>query len=292
MIEINIYQAQKFDFKIEFPSSWNELQQDEIIFIAKTLLAETDAASVRALILKHLIEKRAAPNPKNKLPKDWFFYIDYEQAVQECFPLLDFIFKENNLTNTPDPITFGNHTFYPQPFKNITCAEYEDAEVAANLFALEPSQDSLANLAAILFRPLSTADRAKEIGHHYVAAEIQIEPYLKFNERTNYYYPYQADQKVKYFKTLPPEQLYAIFIWYAGARAELPKMFPNVFSGSGSEEKDLMAFTKCIHSGAGPKNGTRQQIRVTGLFEFMLDMDEEARKAKELEEELERMKRQ
>ena len=41
---------------------------------------------------------------------------------------------------------------------------------------------------------------------------------------------------------------------------------------------DIMAFTNCIHAGAGPKNGTRQQIRLLKLSEFMYDMEQEAKK--------------
>ena len=297
MIPINLYQPNQFDFTVEFPTSWNELEQKEIIFIAKCLLTEPDPAAVRALLLKFIIENRASsPSPLGEgrgevLPKDWFLYLDSEQVVIDCFPLLDFIFKENNLTNTPDPLTFKKIIYYPQPFTKITCAEYEDCEVKANQFSSKkvPDKDLLAEIAAILFRPSSPLSIRRGDGGEVSSPEH----YTLFNTRTNYYYTYNSSQKVKYFKTLSLEELYGIFIWYACSRAQLPLDFPAVYEGGSSgSEPDIMAFTKCIHSGAGPKNGTRQQIRIMELYEFMLDMEQEAIHAKEMEAEYERIKNQ
>jgi len=297
VIPINLYQPRQLDFTVEFPTAWNELEQKEIIFIAKCLLTEPDPAAVRALLLKFIIENRVAAGtpgvrPRLKesrnpeLPEGWFLYLDPEQIVIDCYPLLDFIFKENNLTNTPGPLTFKKVIYYPQPFTKITCAEYEDCEVKANQFSSKkvPDKDLLAEIAAILFRPASGDARGEA---------CEPEHYTLFNSRTNYYYTYQSGKKVKYFKTLSLEELYGIFIWYACSRAQLPLDFPTVYEG-GKEgsEPDIMAFTKCIHSGAGPKNGTRQQIRIMELYEFMLDMEQEAIHAKEMEAEIERMKNQ
>lgn len=274
MIDINIYQPKKLDLTVEFPTGWNELQQKEILFIAKSLLTEPDAATVNAATLKFLIENRC----KKPLPTDWFLKLEADQVVIDCYPLLDFIFKSNDLTNDPDPVILKKVTYYPQKFENITCGEYEDADLAANKFAATPGKDPLVELASIICRP----------GHD------GPEPYMQFNPRTNAYYTYQASQKEKYFKKLPAEQLYALFIWFAGNRAQLPLMFPTVYEGGGKQDErpDLMAFTKCIHAGAGPKNGTRQQIRVMKLYEFMYDMEQEAIKDKRMEEEIERMKNQ
>ena len=302
MITINLYQPKQIDITVDFPSCWNELSQSEIKFIAKCLLTEADQATVHAQVLKFIIEARCTPvgtlaRPERlngSLEKDWFLHIDPEAVVIEVFPLLDFIFKSNDLTNTPPPFTFNKLVFYPQTFENITCAEYEDCEVIANKFANKSSQDLLIELAAILFRPASPSPIGEGRGEASSGEpDEEPQPYLKFNPRTQSWYAYKTDQKVKYFKTLPPEDLYAIFIWYAGNRAQLPVRFPTVYDGaSTSDGPDLSAFTKCIHAGAGPKNGTRQQIRNLKLYEFMFDMEQEAIHAKELEAEIERMKNQ
>jgi hypothetical protein len=80
-----------------------------------------------------------------------------------------------------------------------------------------------------------------------------------------------AEAYSKYFATLAQEQLYVMYLWFAGCVATLPLLFPNVYEGNGgtADEPDPMAFTKCIHTGAGNKNGTRQQIRMMPLEEFL-----------------------
>ena len=208
-------------------------------------------------------------------------------------PLPRFYFYDIGLTNDPQPVTIKKITYYPQPFSEITNAEYEDAEVVANKFAIKPSGELLAELAAVLLRPGRDAILSLSKGGLNDYPLEAPEPYMQFNSRTNSYYTYQANQKIKYFKKLPAEELYSIFMWYAGNRAQLPLMFPTVYEGGTKEEKpDLAAFTKCIHMGAGPKNGTRQQIRMMRLYEFMFDMEQEAIHAKEMEAEYEKMKHQ
>lgn len=264
MLSLNIYQTNQFDIEVRFPETWNELHQHEIDFIARQLLTEQDGATARAYIIQYIIGCRA----KN-LPDNWFMQIDPEQMAIEIYPITDFIFSHNDLTNPPDAVRLAGVLHHPQSFDNITCGEFEDCEPLATLFADEPSPDLLAKLAAILFRP-----KIKD----------EVEMYMKYNAPTAHYYTYQHEKKSAYFKELAPERLYAIFIWYAGCRAQLPLMFPTVYEGSGGNaEPDMMAFTKCIHSGAGVKNGSREKIRTTKLYEFMYEMEQEAIKNNEIQ---------
>jgi len=74
----------------------------------------------------------------------------------------------------------------------------------------------------------------------------------------------------------------ACALCFIGCKSFLPKAFPLVF-GSDSQGKqaqpDLLALTKLIHSGAGPRNGTRDNIRRMPLKEFLFDCQLEAEKA-------------
>lgn len=277
MVTINLYTPPIFDVEVEFPSSWNELLPEEIPFISKQLLLQSDGSVVRGLILKYLIDSRCAL-AKKELPQDWFLKIDAEQFVIDVYPLADFIFTDNNLTNNPQPVEVNGIILHPQLFENITCAEFEDCEVLAMRFAESPGEELLANLSAILFR-IKTIDG--------------IEPYMKLNTRTGTYITYAADKKIPQFLKLSPELLYTHFIWYSGCRAQLPMMFPSVYDAGQSgqtDQLDLMAFTKCIHSGAGQKNGSREKIRTMKLYEFMFEMELEAQHAAEQEAQYEAMK--
>jgi hypothetical protein len=204
--------------------------------------------------------------------------VDAEDMVINGYPLLDFIFNENELTNVPAPIKLtyrlSSQTLYPVTFDQLTCGEFEDCEIKSFEFQQSPSGELLAGIAAILFRP-----KIKD----------EIEPYMKFHQRTNSYYTYKAEKKASRLQKLKPEGLYSIYVWYVGCRNQLPKMFPDVYAGGDSAEPDMMAFTACIHSGAGVKNGSREKIRTTKLYEFMYEMNQEAIKAKQLEEEYARI---
>lgn len=291
MISINLYQPIKLDLTLEFPTTWNELYPAEVLFISKTLLEqnEVNAAHTRPKLLKHFIEFRAGLI-KEKLPKDWITLLDHEQAVIDGYPMLDFIFNENDLTRLPEPILFHGilsfgEKYYPQPFDRITCGEFEDADIKAREFMIEPSAELLAGLAAILFRPLKNTIAIPSVTHREKQGELI--PYMKYNFQTDTYFHYKPELKENKFRSLLPEKLYAIYIWYAGCRSQLPLLFPSVFDGEAGQS-DILAFTNCIHSGAGPKNGTREQIRVMKLYEFMYDMEQEAIKAIDIKEEYER----
>lgn len=279
MVPINLYQAGKLNLTLDFPTSWNELLPAEVLNICKSLLLqkEENTGATRANILKHLIESRTAKS-KKKLPPAWMTIVDAEQAVINGYPLLDFIFTENELTTEPSFIKLTyrliSYSFFPVSFAHITCGEYEDCEMKAFEFQQNPSGELLASIAAILFRP-----KDKE----------GLVPYMKFNQRTNSYYSYKWEKKVNHFLKLKPEQLYAIYVWYCGSRNQLPKMFEDVYEGGESGEPDMLAFTNCIHSGAGPKNGSREKIRTMKLNEFMYDMNQEAIKAKQLQEEYDKI---
>ena len=130
--------------------------------------------------------------------------------------------------------------------------------------------EALAKLAAILYRPKNV-------------------PYLKIKDHTTSTYAYE--KRVPNFMRLPKQQLLAIWLWFTGCRNMMTLYFPYVFGGADGGKKnskvDTMAFTKCIHAGAGPKNGTRQQVRLLNIKEFFFDMNEEARAVAEMKRERE-----
>ena len=270
MVEINLYQPGKLNIKASFPSEWNELLQREIEAIAKYLLTpfkipETAKAGILLSILKS----------RTRLPLNFKEYLDPADIVLYGYPLLDFIFTENTLTNQPYqkiklPGIFSPTVYGPaSDFNGLTCGEFEDTEQFFFQFTESPSHEPLARIASVLFRE-------KDV------------PYMRFDPQKGRHIAYDADKLFHKFLKLPPYMLYAIFIWYSGCRSMLKKIFVNAFEGEGTEEPDPMVFTKCIHAGAGSKNGTRDQVRMLNLKEYFFDMELEAIKAKELKKEYEK----
>lgn len=275
MITINLFKTDEFDFNLEIPSTWNELEPAEILFIARSFLESGQPLELKAQLLVFLIESRAALQ-KVKLPKKWKTQIDPEQFFLNGSALLSFIFDGNDLTHCPEQeieltgVRGKYKVLAPEEgFAGLTCGEMEDADAYYTLFILEKKVEHLAMLAAILWR-------LKGIPYQMIVDS-------KFTT-------YPAQKWVPMFEKLEPHRLYAIYIWYTGCKSQLPKMFPVLHEPSDDAKQsgspDPLSFTKCIHAGAGAKNGTREHIRLMPAREFLFDMELEAVKAKELKIEM------
>ena len=229
-------------------------------------------------MLKFILQYRLALS-KKKFPARWIYLLSAEQTVINGYPLLDFVYTQNTLTAPAEteiklPGLFPSTTKGHKNFETISCGEFEDAQIYFSTFFNGPDPLLLAKLAAILWRK-------------------KHESYIKYDFKTASYKTYKSDKIARRFLKLKPQRLYAIFIWYAGCQNMLPKLFPTVYEKNASPSvggTDILAFTKCIHAGAGVKNGSRNEIRMTKLYEFMFDMEQEAIKAKEILEAYDNLK--
>lgn len=267
VVEINLYQPGRVNDTIQFPSQWNEFNLQEIHIIAKTILSNfATAPQANASLFLNLLRMRSSKKFKG-IEK----HLDGEDIVINGYPAISFIYKENNLTRQPYPkiklpgLSFRNYYGPADDFNSLTCGEFEDAEFFFNRFKIDQTAEHLAHLAAILYRPKNIFSN-------------KIKKYHRLIKNTDSYETYDAEKIYLKFKKLKPWVLYSIFLWYAGCREQLPKIFPNCFGASKQEteetrDPDFLIFTKCIHAGAGPKNGTRNQIRCTLLKEFFLEIE-------------------
>lgn len=260
MVTVNLYQPGKIDCNIPFPESWNELLPEELLIICRRQLQKFNTIYEQlAAIFQDFISLRSK---KENLPDNFFELIDIDDASAYGLPLVDFIYKDNLLTNQLFPVLKIKRKSFHGPlmdFNSITCGEFEDTEIFFSDFIEDPRREPLAHLAAILWRPAG-------------------KDYMYFSAKKNKWLTYDHEKTVKRFLLLSEEQLYAIFIWYSGCRRMMPLYFPTVYENNGdtNAEHDVMVFTKCIHSGAGAKNGSRTDIRRTLLKEFFTEMELEA----------------
>lgn len=274
---INLYQPSRIDKEIEFPTEWNELDPVELNAVAEVMLSELQEKNiVKSVLLLELLKHRAS---LNKISFEVIQRLDPEDLATDGMPLIEFIYTSNGLTRQPFPtIRIKKNRFQLQAtmhglendFDNMTAGEFEYTEIAFLQFQQTPDMKFLATIAAILYRPV------KKEFIQYIAAK---DKYITYDYR-------KAEQ---YFTRQTPEILFTIFMWYLGCRSMLPLYFPTLHEGGNEANKnDLLIFTKCIHSAAGPKNGTREQVRRTLLKALFFDMEQEAIKAKELKESYER----
>ncbi len=264
MVSIQLYQPGGINQQIEFPEEWNELTTDEVESIAKVMLSGFDDINlIKAAFFKEILRHRCCSD-------EMYDRLDPDQAVVDGLPLIEFILSGNQLSKQPYPVIIieGRNFYGPESdFDNLQCGEYEDADIPYLRFLETTDPIHLAEMAAILYRPKGT-------------------PYITYSSQSDKNELYQADRFTRQFEKLPPWQLYSIYMWWTGTKTVMQQIFHHVYEkGSGkNEEVDYMAFTKCIHAAAGPKNGTRDQVRRTEIKAILFDMDEEARKAKELEQ--------
>lgn len=279
VVNLHFYQPGVLDVHLPFPSQWNELLPTELEAISAVQLQEFKTPGQdRATLLCKLLAIRQKHHGIH-LPKDYFGRVSIEDWSTSGSDVLNFVFEGNDRTVQPYPFlrvpTYARRFTGPaDDFNNLTCGEYEDCEIFFNQFKAEPGPEPLARLAAVLYRPAG-------------------QRYIQYDAATATYKPYEIESKLKYFLRIHPEVLFTIFTWYAGCRSQLPKYFPTAFKGGGAagDEPDFIAFTKCIHGAAGPKNGTRDAIRCTGIKEFLLELELEAQKAEEMKQKMEDLKR-
>lgn len=269
MIEVKLYAPDKVDATINFPECWDELYSEEVLLIAKQIVNVSNDKSTQALILTSILRLRAKLQ-KIKLPKGWEKLIDLEDLVINGLPLLQFIFGDNTLSKLPESTITVTGTrdivlYGPENgFQSITCGEFEAAEIIFNDYIESQDFKKLAELAAIFYRQKNQKFQSK----------------LNSGQLDTYNF----EKWSKLFEKIEPHRLYAIYIWYVGCKNQLPELFPVAHEPSGDDSTEpqnpAMAFTRCIHAGAGPKNGTRQDIRLTPIWEFFFDMEQNAIQAK------------
>lgn len=259
MVTIALNKPGRFSHKIDFPSKWDELTTEEMELVSVEILAARENGFVKkAYIFTGLIEIRARMQGI-KLPADWKSNLNYEDAASAGFDAIEFLFDSNNRSINPYPtlkVHFKSLTLTgpADDFNTLTCGEYEDAEFYFMQFANSADTQHILGLISVMWRPAGTE--------------------------------YNADltqKTLKKLSKLPIQQQFSIFIWYNGCRSRLAKLFPLVFGApSANGSPDPAAFTKCIHAGAGDRNGTRDMIRKMKLKEFLFDMQLQAEQVEEM----------
>ncbi|MBK8146295.1 MAG: hypothetical protein IPK62_15570 [Bacteroidetes bacterium] len=238
MTEITLYKNKAAVDTVQFPTDWSELSAKELSFIAEAIYAgKLKEADLFLCIIMNRSRK------KNLIP-----LLDLEQCAIDGIPLVKFITEEIMLTKNPMPEV--KDYFGPADnFEDLTCGEFEDAE--ACFFSLKEMKEEkyLNSLMATLWRKKVNGKRIPYI-------DYDVKPHMSVFEKINF------------------KNKIIVFLWYIGCRENIAKLFPLIFSGEGpeSDTPPALAFTNCIHMGAGVKNGTRDNIRKMLLKEFLYDI--------------------
>jgi hypothetical protein len=163
-----------------------------------------------------------------------------EDLAIEYSALTDFLIRDNDRTRAP---RLGTGYTPADDFEDIRVGQFEEADVHLQQYMQTQDAGSLVSFIRALYR----MDDLR-------SADIEV----------------------------PDAQAAALY--FLGCKSRLKTLFPLVFSGGdagegGKSVPDPLALTRLIHHSAGPRNGTREQIRAMLLKEFLFDCQLEAEKA-------------
>lgn len=229
--------------QIPFPEDWNELTTPELRYCMRTI----SDPFCKVKIFTYLMQSRAKTNGI-KLPEGWQSRLNIDQSSVLCIDALAFLFDSNTLTKSPfKSLRAGNFLLYgpADDFDDFTCGQFELAMPSLHRFKETENAKYLFEMCSYFFKKNNQPVTEQS------SAEI-----LPLMAKT------------------PTDILLCMYSWFTGNLSRLPLMFPNIYAGSSeSDEVDYTAFTKLIHAGAGDRNGTRQQIRLMPLKEYLFDME-------------------
>lgn len=239
MVTVNLYKNKSVSEIVEMPTEWGELSTQELQYIAEAIYQGKLSEPELFLEVLRLRTKN------KKLIK----FLDVEQAAISGLPLVRFIIEEIRLTKNPMP-AIGNYHGPDDDFEDMTCGEFEASEICFFQLKELKEEKHLNELLAQLWRK-------KVNGKRIDLTDYDIKPHMAVFEKMNF------------------KSKIIVFLWYIGCRENIAKLFPLIFNPPDGEESSTppaLAFTNCIHMGAGVKNGTRDNIRKMLMKEFLYDI--------------------
>ncbi len=223
---------------------------------AEALIGESSQQQLLCRLIKI-----CAIEQKTRLPAGWETLLDFENAAIDGLDLLNALLAENTRSINPESLLTTALGFVTlvgpeDDFNDMTVGDFELADICFQQYQADKSIEHLQMLVTILWRHAKDGKRSRDTP--------DVRKPRSFSRR------------------LSAVRLHMIMLWYAGCRYRLTQLFPAVFGGGGDGEADMSSVTKLVHSGAGAKNGTRDQVRKTLLKEFLFDCQLEAEHAEEL----------
>jgi hypothetical protein len=240
---------------VPFPTTWNELTQIELRYCISAQGADDSRPKIFCFLIT-----TAAAREKLHLPAGWQSRLDFDQAARAAIDCLEFLYDANTLTKSPFKKIKVSGVLLHGPaddFDDLTCRQMELAHPALERFRTTNQLVHLQELCSYLFR------RGK--------AEVS-----------------EAGAKalLPFIKKMPLDVLLCMYTWFAGCLTVLPTYFEHLYDTAETKESagfDFMAFTKLIHSGAGERNGSREDIRRMDIKQFLFDLDLLAEQAAKME---------
>lgn len=268
MITIELYKPKSVDISIGFPDHWNECTLPELEAIAECIFLAKYTRQQLLMQLLRLRLKETYPNYRMGHIEYLLAMVSVDDLALNYTQLTQFIFDKIELTRQPLP-TLGKLLGPAETFTDMCWGEYEDAEA----------------LFLPLIEMLDVCKKSKNLPNFVLLNHKAIAEWVSLlwraaganGKRIPYH---EFDKPLQPTVMANNNHLLVCMLWYMGCKAKLPTMFPMVYSTAEGDigAPDPMATTKLTHHGAGPKNGSRADIRKMLMFEFLYDLQLEAEK--------------
>lgn len=254
MVEIELKYNQKSE-SISIPQSWNELNLDQLLYVAKfweswKLMAKANVTLLRAkaLLFVQLMNGNTRFNLKSRI--DRISKLTNEELF-ELTELTSFIFKANTLTVCPFPVLrFGFKKFYPpnDNLGNIKAEEFHFADMFYLQYVNHDHDKALDYMIATLYRPKLNGSR---IPFNYE----KIEPYSK-TLRLSY------------------EEKQAILLWYIGCREKMVENNKDLFSAPNEASARNNGWLPIIMALSGDKFGSFNETKQMDMALIFMEIRE------------------
>lgn len=238
------------------PETWNELSGPQLKGIAPLLMQKQLSNADRWYICWQLCGFGACMFNRfaNHL-KGGYDYLA-AQFTEELFPLIEWLFKKNELTRNLIPVieVGGKFSFFgttklhgpADDFNNLTIEEFSDCESCLDQWNATGDELWLNRFIGILYRP-------KQKGINPAAINFKGDMRQPYNFHLNDFIAAMVSKTDGRIKT-------AVLLWYMGCRNNLAQCFPAVFtSAKDNKAHSGSNWTEVIHALAGPKFGTIEQ---------------------------------
>lgn len=236
-----------------FPSTWNELNLKQLLYVANFWQAWQDLAKSGQSLIKakaSLVLKLIDGTTRFNLWKRFTLLdqLSNEDKYDIC-QLTNFIFEKNTLTVCPLPVLKLRFKQFFSPndkLGNITAFEFHFADLFYMDYHLTGKEESLNCLIACLYR--------EAVGGKRIA----------FNHE-------DIDKRAKIIKRLSYAEKQLILLWYIGCRYHIVMENKILFSESNSKQAESTGWLPLILAMSGGKFGT---FNATGNTDFALIMME------------------
>jgi hypothetical protein len=249
----------------QMPNAWNELTPLQLIAIAPVILSTVRPEDATPYIINSLLGWNRDIKKVIRRTKD--VSVLFTDIRNKLYPLVDWIFKSNNLTKNILPVInipagfkylSADKLYGPaDSFNNLTIGEFDDAEYWFDLYHTGGMQDmhALDMMIAILYRAPMPKYKP-EMG------DIR-QPYnIHLNEL-------RAAQLAKVSVGIKK----AILLWYMGCRSEIVESYPFLFKKSDKGgAAGLKGWTPIIYDLAGGKFGTLNETANTPLKTILYEL--------------------